>query len=101
MFASLSQGSESHKQVSRNTHWVLRWYYTSRIVLFAVCAGNEVFLICLYLLAWFPKSWIVWAGLWSTGGIFLLKQILNVVQFAGACQVLVKMDMKKPDKKTG
>ncbi|KAJ3165110.1 CDP-diacylglycerol-inositol 3-phosphatidyltransferase [Geranomyces variabilis] len=50
MYSSLVLGAGSHKNVDpKKTSWLLRQYYTNNIVLFLVCAGNELFFIALYL----------------------------------------------------
>ncbi|TPX59818.1 CDP-diacylglycerol---inositol 3-phosphatidyltransferase [Powellomyces hirtus] len=51
MYSSLILGAGSHKNVDpKKTSWLLRQYYTNNVVLFLVCAGNELFFIALYLL---------------------------------------------------
>lgn len=44
------QGKTSHKFVDLSSNPVLRVYYSSRPVLFSMCAGNELFYAALYLL---------------------------------------------------
>ena len=44
------QGSTSHKFVDASGNPIMRMYYTSRPVLFCMCAGNELFYAALYLL---------------------------------------------------
>ena len=48
--AVISQGQTSHKFYDASANPVMRIYYTSRPVLFFMCAGNEVFYASLYLL---------------------------------------------------
>lgn len=50
LHTSLVQGSASHKFVDASGNPIMRLYYTSRPVLFAMCAGNELFYASLYLL---------------------------------------------------
>lgn len=47
-YASLVQGATSHKSVAKGP--LLRLYYTSRPVLFIMCAANELAFASLYLL---------------------------------------------------
>jgi len=47
---SLLQGKTSHKFVDLSENPIMRIYYTSRPVLFFMCAGNEAFYATLYLL---------------------------------------------------
>ena len=44
------QGKTSHKFMDETSNPVIRIYYTSRPVLFGMCAGNEIFYASLYLL---------------------------------------------------
>ena len=44
------QGRTSHKFVDAGGNPIMHLYYTSRPVLFAMCAGNELFYASLYLL---------------------------------------------------
>ena len=44
------QGSTSHKFVDASGHPIMKLYYTSKPVLFGMCAGNEIFYASLYLL---------------------------------------------------
>ncbi|XP_068855104.1 CDP-diacylglycerol--inositol 3-phosphatidyltransferase-like isoform X2 [Aphelocoma coerulescens] len=52
MHWSTLQGASSHKAVGGEGHPLLRRYYQSRALLFLLCAGNEGFYCCLYLLHW-------------------------------------------------
>ncbi|RKO99836.1 hypothetical protein CXG81DRAFT_3890, partial [Caulochytrium protostelioides] len=107
MFASLSLGAASHKQLSKTANPLLRLYYTNHHVLFAVCAGNELFFIALYLATNMAKNQsergLPWAD--ATGfipicvlgvlvaPIWFLKQVLNVVQMVGASRALARQDL--------
>ncbi|KAI1753012.1 CDP-diacylglycerol-inositol 3-phosphatidyltransferase-like protein PIS [Xylaria castorea] len=53
MYATLAMGgsAESHKNVDKSRSWLLNLYYTNKVVLFIICALNEVFFIALYLLS--------------------------------------------------
>lgn len=44
------QGKTSHKFIDMSGNPIMRLYYTNRIVLFFMCAGNEAFYAGLYLL---------------------------------------------------
>ncbi|KAM9593315.1 CDP-diacylglycerol--inositol 3-phosphatidyltransferase [Morphnus guianensis] len=50
MHCTTLEGGESHKAVGGEGHPLLRLYYSSRPLLFLLCAGNEGFYCCLYLL---------------------------------------------------
>jgi CDP-diacylglycerol--inositol 3-phosphatidyltransferase len=47
---SLLQGKASHKFIDLSENPIMRIYYTSKPVLFFMCAGNEAFYAALYLL---------------------------------------------------
>lgn len=49
LHTSLLQG-KSHKFMDASSNPIMKLYYTSRPVLFGMCAGNEVFYASLYLL---------------------------------------------------
>lgn len=44
------QGKTSHKFIDMSGNPIMRVYYTNKLVLFAMCAGNEAFYAALYLL---------------------------------------------------
>ncbi|THX76183.1 CDP-diacylglycerol-inositol 3-phosphatidyltransferase PIS [Aureobasidium pullulans] len=52
MYATLSMGGsgQSHKQVDAKRSWLLHLYYTNKVILFTLCAMNELFFVALYLL---------------------------------------------------
>ena len=50
IFFSYFQGRTSHKLYDASENPIMRTYYTSRPVLFGMCAGNEIFYSSLYLL---------------------------------------------------
>uniref|UniRef100_A0A8C3QK04 CDP-diacylglycerol--inositol 3-phosphatidyltransferase n=1 Tax=Cyanoderma ruficeps TaxID=181631 RepID=A0A8C3QK04_9PASS len=68
MHWSTLQGASSHKAVGGEGHPLLRRYYGSRPLLFLLCAGNEIFYGCWYLLNWGegpPGDGLYWSGLWG------------------------------------
>ncbi|CAF5179733.1 unnamed protein product, partial [Rotaria magnacalcarata] len=50
LHAATVKGSESHKKIDLSGNPILRLYYTSRKVLFTMCAGNELWFSMLYML---------------------------------------------------
>ncbi|KAI9357374.1 CDP-alcohol phosphatidyltransferase-domain-containing protein [Zopfochytrium polystomum] len=115
MYASLTTGADSHKHVSADRyHWLVRYYYTDRRVLFVVCALDQLAYVVAYLLGW-PGSggggggggsgaavgvvargsvaWSVLAAVGAVAGVVcVFKQVLNVVQLVNACQSLAAVD---------
>ncbi|KAJ3310314.1 hypothetical protein HDU76_003404 [Blyttiomyces sp. JEL0837] len=109
MYSSLITGAESHKTLSMDSNPILRLYYTDKIVLFIVCAMDQLFYVCVYLLGWSDKHtgdmiavgkdgnafvgrYVLWVLLVVSGGFFALKQFLNGVQLVGASINLAKQD---------
>ena len=93
--SSLLGGSESHKSVKKEGNYILYMYYTSRAVLFWVCAFNELFYISLYcyyhqlILGVTKVLLVISAPIWT------FKQIVNVIQMVGAAKHLASLDTKK------
>ncbi|KAJ3201798.1 CDP-diacylglycerol-inositol 3-phosphatidyltransferase, partial [Dinochytrium kinnereticum] len=110
MYASLTTGADSHKSLSLDSHPLLRLYYTDKTVLFLVCALDQLFYICVYLLGWRGVDGKGFGGVHvdmgessgvrvlvlvlavCSGCFFLIKQVLNVIQLVGASLVLAKVD---------
>jgi CDP-diacylglycerol--inositol 3-phosphatidyltransferase len=109
MYSALILGATSHKTIDRQRNWLLRHYYGSRTMLFLMCAGNEVFFMCLYmwhshvkssrsftlgswaqlliirLFQWDLLSWLTCLSF----PVCFLKQWINLVQFLDAAKALI------------
>lgn len=100
MYASLTGGNTSHKQVGRESSRLLHWYYTRRDVLFTICAFNELFYVGLYLYGFerFNRFgfWVIVICL--PGYIF--KQVSNVIQLNRAALILASLDAKDANKRS-
>jgi CDP-diacylglycerol--inositol 3-phosphatidyltransferase len=101
-------GSESHKSIKKDGNIVLRLYYTSRAVLFWVCAFNELFYILLYCQYYgtFTKANVAGQHLNLTlillavsTPIWALKQIINVIQMVDAAKHLASLDVSPSSRK--
>ncbi|KAI8344032.1 CDP-alcohol phosphatidyltransferase-domain-containing protein [Chlamydoabsidia padenii] len=96
MYSSMTEGSSSHKKIAEGGSWYLRLYYTNNIILFIMCAGNELFFVLLYILSVAnipqPLNALWWMGLSITGVICFAKQFINVVQIVNASKALVAID---------
>ncbi|KAI5954903.1 PIS1 [Candida jiufengensis] len=98
MYAMLSVGSTSHKNVDQSQSKLLSLYYTNKKVLFVVCALNELFYIAIYLYYYN----FIWVGLIMgvlSAPIWLFKQIANVIQLKSASLILARMDVEEHNKK--
>ncbi|PPQ86878.1 hypothetical protein CVT25_012597 [Psilocybe cyanescens] len=102
MYSSLVTGSTSHKLVTSEVSRILWMYYNDSRTLFFVCAGNELFFVCLYLMKWISTpSGLPFLEKWTypellavpTFFIFALKNIINVVQLWKASKILVGVDL--------
>ncbi len=93
MVSSLTLGLDSHKSLKDSAPWLLRLYYTNRLVLFLVCAGNEAFFVGLYATYWFDSALTRWIVL-LTSPVFVLKQLLNLVQLVDASRALGLKDQE-------
>ncbi|KAI8923665.1 phosphatidylinositol synthase [Entophlyctis helioformis] len=94
MYASLTSGRTSHKTMSPSTPWIMRMYYTDRMVLFGVCLANEAFFMALYLMSAGVVYWLALVVAMVSGPICLFKQVVNVIQLVEASQTLASMDLE-------
>ncbi|XP_065511360.1 CDP-diacylglycerol--inositol 3-phosphatidyltransferase isoform X2 [Caloenas nicobarica] len=93
------EGGASHKAVGGEGHPLLRLYYSSRPLLFLVCAGNEAFYCSLYLLSFTEGPPVLPGGpglfrvvLWVATPTAALKFLLNLLQLGGAATRLAALD---------
>ena len=94
-------GSESHKSIKKEVNYILYLYYTSRPVLFWVCAFNELFYVLLYCI---HHSVLVQIKIYEypvnltllmlivSAPIWTFKQGVNVIQMLGAAKNLASLD---------
>jgi CDP-diacylglycerol--inositol 3-phosphatidyltransferase len=91
--ASVFRGEQSHKSTAKDTkrNIILRLYYTSRPFLFFMCAMNETYFSCLYLLH-FTEGWTIpfinigiWRTLlWSSFPFMCIKTIISFIHLLDA-----------------
>ena len=94
MVSSLTLGSASHKKLSKTSNVLLRLYYENSIMLFFVCAGNEVFYMTCYLSLFYSNS-LIYGLFFTCLPVFIFKQVLNLLQLKGATQELVHFEKSK------
>lgn len=70
LHTTLLQGKSSHKFIDMSENSIMRIYYTNKLVLFFMCAGNEAFYAALYLLYFTEGPTII--------GISLFRVILFI-----------------------
>ena len=91
----------SHKTMDRNVNPLLKTYYTSKPFLFSMCAGNELFYSCLYLLHFTPGPGVIFGyGLFSILSVLLvpvavLKSVLALMQGYYAALALAEIDLEE------
>lgn len=103
LHTTLLAGRKSHKGEDSNTNPILRIYYTSKVVLFFMCAGNELFYSSLYLLHFTEGPIIAGVGLWrilSYGllPVGVLKSVLALMQGYSAALSLGEVDVLERQK---
>ncbi|CAF4410152.1 unnamed protein product, partial [Rotaria socialis] len=96
------KGSESHKKIDLSGNPILRLYYTSRKVLFTMCAGNELWFSMLYMLHFGEgPSIIKFAGsaiglwrfiLYAVTPIMISKQIISLIHLYTASLDMAAID---------
>ncbi|MED6238124.1 hypothetical protein ATANTOWER_009603 [Ataeniobius toweri] len=93
LHSSTLKGSGSHKTIDLSGNPVLRLYYTSKPVLFVMCAGNELFFCLLYILHHIedPAAWL-FQLLGVCGIICLLKSSISVLHLITASQNMAALD---------
>ncbi|KAI7883257.1 CDP-diacylglycerol--inositol 3-phosphatidyltransferase [Lichtheimia hyalospora FSU 10163] len=92
--SSMTEGSSSHKKISESSNRFLQLYYNSNIVLFIMCAGNELFFVALYVFKG-PINATWWIVFLVSGVICFLKQFINVIQIVNASRVLATIDKEE------
>uniref|UniRef100_A0A6I8NU44 CDP-diacylglycerol--inositol 3-phosphatidyltransferase n=1 Tax=Ornithorhynchus anatinus TaxID=9258 RepID=A0A6I8NU44_ORNAN len=99
LHSSVVRGSGSHKTIDLTGNPVLRLYYTSRPVLFLMCAGNELFYCLLYLLNFsegptvgLGSVGLFRVGVWLSAPITFLKSLISVVHLVTASRNMAALD---------
>jgi CDP-diacylglycerol--inositol 3-phosphatidyltransferase len=97
---TLEMGKGSHKAFGPESNPILRIYYTNRKVLFAMCAGNEIFYSSLYFLAFIPNSVLLRGLTLISFPVAVVKSLIALVQLCYAARNLAEIDAKDASKKT-
>ncbi|KAL5971759.1 CDP-diacylglycerol--inositol 3-phosphatidyltransferase [Taenia solium] len=91
--SSIQSGSSSHKTISLDGNPLLRVYYTNRVILFIMCAGNELFYTMLYLLHFIKgPTWIYLVILYLSLPIAFLKTLISLVHLYAAAVNMAGID---------
>jgi len=100
LHTSLLQGKTSHKFVDLSENPIMRIYYTSRPVLFFMCAGNEAFYATLYLLHFNEGPTVAGLGLFRavcyvSAPVAIVKSLISLLHGYVACKNLGIVDVKE------
>ncbi|XP_019877852.1 CDP-diacylglycerol--inositol 3-phosphatidyltransferase [Aethina tumida] len=87
LHSTILQGKTSHKFIDMSENPIMNIYYTSRPVLFFMCAGNEAFYASLYMLHFVQGPLIAGIGLFKI--ILYLSLPVAVVKSAITCLHIV------------
>lgn len=96
--SSLMKGSGSHKVLDLSANPILRHYYHNKIILFLMCAGNELF-YCLLYIKYFTDGpsvgnlGLVTALLYPCGVIAVMKIIISFLQLYAAMANVASIDV--------
>lgn len=93
IWSTLIHGKASHKTMDESENPILRIYYSSRIVLFAMCAGNEMFYGFLYLLYFYADIQAIEVVVYVTAPIAVIKSLISVIQLTKACTNFAVIDL--------
>lgn len=97
LHSSVLSGKSSHKFIDLKANRFLKLYYTNRIILFLMCAGNELFYTTLYIYHFYTGPKVFGFGLWSiviglTAPIAFLKMLISLIQLHAACVNMASVD---------
>jgi len=117
IMCSYARGSVSHKTVNEKQNFLLRMYYTNRLLLGFLCAGNEGFFILCYMMHFWAGPEIPLGPLAPLAAYFgytsshmemvrafnffacfpvmFIKQSMNLIQLRQAAIDIVELDVKE------
>lgn len=94
IWSSLMKGKTSHKFIDPSENVILKYYYTSRSILFAFCAANEMFYGGLYILHFTEGPLLSFSGnsiglirlmTYISAPISIVKSFISCIQLFAAC----------------
>uniref|UniRef100_A0A0B6ZQ39 CDP-diacylglycerol--inositol 3-phosphatidyltransferase n=1 Tax=Arion vulgaris TaxID=1028688 RepID=A0A0B6ZQ39_9EUPU len=103
--SSVQRGNSSHKHIDLSENPILRHYYHNKLILFTMCAANELFFCMLYLNYFTagPLIPVLGVGLWKVlciicAPLSILKMVISAIQLAVACENYAIMDREDRQK---
>ncbi|XP_015119686.1 CDP-diacylglycerol--inositol 3-phosphatidyltransferase isoform X2 [Diachasma alloeum] len=99
-FQTILQGKTSHKFIDMSGNPIMRVYYTNKLVLFVMCAGNEAFYAALYLLHFTEGPTLLGMSLFRavmyiSAPIAIVKTAISVIHGYVASLNLSTIDVKE------
>ncbi|KAK7088631.1 CDP-diacylglycerol--inositol 3-phosphatidyltransferase-like [Littorina saxatilis] len=104
LHSSVVKGSDSHKKIDLSANPVLHHYYHNKVILFTMCAANELFFCMLYLVYFTPGPMLplgpLSVGLFKVilyicAPISFLKNIISVFQLVAAAENMAMIDREE------
>lgn len=100
---SVLQKKGSHKSVDLSWNPILKHYYSSKLLLFLMCAGNEAFYVSLYVLYFTKGPSIANMGFFQivcyiSAPIACVKSFISLLHGYVACQNVIAIDKYKREK---
>lgn len=99
--SSLMAGATSHKMLDLSANPILRYYYHNRMILFVMCAANELFFCMLYL-CYFQDGPAVFLGiglwrviLYISAPLSFVKTAISMLQLGAAMSNIASIDMNE------
>ncbi|XP_047353908.1 CDP-diacylglycerol--inositol 3-phosphatidyltransferase isoform X1 [Vespa velutina] len=100
LHTTLLQGKTSHKFIDMSENPIMRVYYTNRMVLFFMCAGNEMFYATLYLLYFTEGPILAGVGLYRilmylSAPVAIVKSAISILHGYVSCINMSIIDQKE------
>ncbi|XP_015119685.1 CDP-diacylglycerol--inositol 3-phosphatidyltransferase isoform X1 [Diachasma alloeum] len=100
LHTTILQGKTSHKFIDMSGNPIMRVYYTNKLVLFVMCAGNEAFYAALYLLHFTEGPTLLGMSLFRavmyiSAPIAIVKTAISVIHGYVASLNLSTIDVKE------
>lgn len=99
--SSLMTGRASHKVLDLSANPILRHYYHNRVILFIMCAANELFFCMIYLCYFFEGPTVLFGiGLWRlilyvSAPLSFIKTGISLLQLGVAMSNIAGMDAEE------
>jgi len=104
LHASQLQG-RGHKTMGLDSNPIMKLYYTSRIFLFFMCAGNELFFSMLYVLNFTEGFLVSGVGIvrilmYASAPVMLVKSLISIVHLIEASIMIAAIDAREINEKS-